>query len=571
MSSDENQEVLKLLLNTPRNHPEFIASTHPVLIDKNVSFIINLDDLIHPEDLLSDDLGAWEQTKTRSKWYVVKKNANEEVCGVTKVADKLPGSYQVCRRPYINKSDRSLKKCIVNVMSPDSSHYNLVYVRYNFEGEEHKIEVKPHGNSTTSTIPYLRTYKSTVSKMKETLTHQNKGLKRVVHDVEEAVGRLEHCKSKGSLPRNENQAKYLKIAGKENVSDPILEITQKMKLESVEDCTDKFIRCYSLDEDSPKVILFTNDQVDDIVNFCCNDVDGHRSLLYVDITFQLGPFFVMMLTYKNTTLYTKRDPATCPLMVGPMMLCMLKDKGTYLTLFQKLTAQVPGLKKYLQGYSSDSESALRQALAQEFEKSLSFLCKLHAQKNIEEKCRKLRFSKSLTDIIINDIFGSGGLVMADSVEDYRDHLDALTSKWDDLEFKDTKKTPSFSTYFRQYKSSDILNHVSAKASRAAGFGDSVQTNNVPESANALLKRWQGFSSKDMSTFIDDVKELIDKQKSDVRRAFLGLESPYVVRTEYRRYEKSPSEFFEDSPGKRKFSERALVDPTRYKEVYQYRH
>jgi hypothetical protein len=75
----------------------------------------------------------------------------------------------------------------------------------------------------------------------------------------------------------------------------------------------------------------------------------------------------------------------------------------------------------------------------------------------------------------------------------------------------------------------------------------------------------------MSTFIDDVKELIDKQKSDVRRAFLGLESPYVVRTEYRRYEKSPSEFFEDSPGKRKFSERALVDPTRYKEVYQYRH
>ncbi|CAB4026532.1 Hypothetical predicted protein [Paramuricea clavata] len=320
-----------------------------------------------------------------------------------------------------------------------------------------------------------------------------------------------------------------------------------MKLESVEDCTDKFIRCYSLDEDSPKVILFTNDQVDDIVNFCCNDVDGHKSLLYVDITFQLGPFFVMRLTYKNTTLYTKRDPATCPLMVGPMMLGMLKDKSTYLTLFQKLTAQVPGLKLYLQGYSSDSESALRQALAQEFEKSLSFLCKLHAQKNIEEKCRKLRFSKSLTDIIINDIFGSGGLVMADSVEDYRDHLDALTSKWDYLEFKDTKKTPSFSTYFRQYKSSDILNHVSAKASRAAGFGDSVQTNNVPESANALLKRWQGFSSKDMSTFIDDVKELIDKQKSDVRRAFLGLESPYVVRPEYQRYEKSPSEFFEDSP------------------------
>jgi hypothetical protein len=134
----------------------------------------------------------------------------------------------------------------------------------------------------------------------------------------------------------------------------------------------------------------------------------------------------------------------------------------------------------MQGNSSDSESALRQALGQEFEKSLSFLCKIHAKKNIEEKCRNLRFSKSLTDIIINDIFGSGGLVMADSAEDHRDQVDALTTKWDDLEIDDTKKAPGFSKYFQQYKSSDILNHVLAKASREAGFGDTVQMNNVPE-------------------------------------------------------------------------------------------
>ena len=34
---------------------------------------------------------------------------NGEVCDVTKVEDKLDDSYQVCRRPYINKSDRSLR------------------------------------------------------------------------------------------------------------------------------------------------------------------------------------------------------------------------------------------------------------------------------------------------------------------------------------------------------------------------------------------------------------------------------------------------------------------------------
>ena len=188
---------------------------------------------------------------------------------------------------------------------------------------------------------------------------QHSSVKRAVHDVEEAVGGLEFCNSMGALPRNERQVSYVKNSAKEKVVDPVLDITRKMKLES-KDGAEKFMWCYSLDDDSPKVILFTDNQLDDLVNFCCNDVGGHKSLLYVDVTFQLGPFFVLMTTYKNTTLFTKRsDPPTFPLMIGPMMLCMLKDKATYLTLFQKLTAQVTGLKAYLQGYSTDSEASLR--------------------------------------------------------------------------------------------------------------------------------------------------------------------------------------------------------------------
>ena len=249
-----------------------------------------------------------------------------------------------CQDPTRCAEDHTLKKCIVNVICPDSSHYNLVHVCYSFEGKEHKIDVKAHGNATTSTIPYLRIYKSTVSKMKEVLVHQDKGLKRVVHEIQESVGGLQYCKSKGSLPRNENQAKYLKSTGKEKVFDPIMQITQKMKLESEEDDADIFVRCYTIDDDSPKVILFMDDQVGDIMNFCCNDVDGHKSLLYVDIKFQLGLFFVLMLTYKNTTLYTKRDPPTCLLIVGPMMLCMLKDKSTILPFFRSLQLRFPGLK-----------------------------------------------------------------------------------------------------------------------------------------------------------------------------------------------------------------------------------
>ena len=92
-----------------------------------------------------------------------------------------------------------------------------------------------------------------------------------------------------ALPRGERQASYIKNTSNEKVLDSILDITQKMKMES-ERGAEKFVRCYSLDDDSPKVVLFTDDQGDDLVNFCCHEVLGHKSLLYVDVTFQLGPF-----------------------------------------------------------------------------------------------------------------------------------------------------------------------------------------------------------------------------------------------------------------------------------------
>ncbi|CAH3108651.1 unnamed protein product [Porites lobata] len=213
------------------------------------------------------------------------------------------------------------------------------------------------------------------------------------------VGDIANCNSVGALPRNERQAKYLKEKNsKGRIADPIFEITEKMKTEDK-----KFTRGYSLDDESPKVILFMDEQVEDI--------------------------------------------------------------ATYLTLFQKISAQVPGLQVNLKGYCTDSEEALRQALAQVFPNSASLLCKVHAQKNIEEKCRKLRFSQSLTNEIVHDIFGSGGLVYADSYEEYNQKLNSLTEKWDRKEFKDSPEELAFSKYFRRYKAEEIWNHVTAKASK----------------------------------------------------------------------------------------------------------
>ena len=160
------------------------------------------------------------------------------------------------------------------------------------------------------------------------------------------------------------------------MEDPIFQITEKMKEESQKG--EKFIRGYYLDDDSPKVVLFTDQQWNDIASFRCNDIDGDKSILYVDVIFQLGSFFVLVTSYQNTTLYTKNSsPPVCPVLLGPIMLFMLKDKASYITLFQKMTARIPGLKVYLQAYCTDGEKALFEALGQEFERSVAFVCKIH--------------------------------------------------------------------------------------------------------------------------------------------------------------------------------------------------
>ena len=569
--SSSNNSVVALLLNAEQCYKEFIATSNPVRVKHNVRFLINLDELNDCEDLLSDDLGSWNQTKTKKKWYETRCDINGKVQKVVKVGDNSPDAFVVCRRPFVNASDRSLHKTIVDITHPDGKHHNIVFVKYEFvNAPEHEVKVKHHGNAKSCSIPYLRTYKSTRKTLEKNANQKGKGLKRAIHEVEMEVGDIANCNSVGALPRNERQAKYLKEKNsKGRIADPIFEITEKMKTEDK-----KFTRGYSLDDESPKVILFMDEQVEDIVNFCCNEVHGHTSLLYVDVTFQLGPFFVLVTTYRNTTLFTKRsNPPTCPVMLGPVMLCMLKDKATYLTLFQKISAQVPGLQVNLKGYCTDSEEALRQALAQVFPNSASLLCKVHAQKNIEEKCRKLRFSQSLTNEIVHDIFGSGGLVYADSYEEYNQKLNSLTEKWDRKEFKDSPEELAFSKYFRRYKAEEIWNHVTAKASKNAGFEDEVQANNISESANAFLKRWQDFQARDMASFIEDCRGLITKQRRDVQRALLGLSSPYILRPEYQGSVKGTDTFFDQQPGDRDNATnnlKAYVDAENFKKVYGHR-
>ena len=252
-----------------------------------------------------------------------------------------------------------------------------------------------------------------------------------MHNVTNNVGELINISSSCSLPKESNQANYIRVKSKQSVADPLLSITQRMKSYKKNN-QEIFIRSYTLDDGSPKVIAFTNKQLEDFANFCCSDINQFKWMLFLDITFQLGPFCLLLTAYQNTNLFVKATEG-CPTMIGPLMLCMLKDECTYLTLFQKMTAHMPGLKGYLQGYASDHEKSLRNALTHEFLATVSYICVLHAKRNISEKCSELDLSKALSSEAIKDIFGQGGLLSCETTESYEFLCNKLTAKWNDLE------------------------------------------------------------------------------------------------------------------------------------------
>ena len=230
-------------------------------------------------------------------------------------------------------------------------------------------------------------------------------------------------------------------------------------------------------------------------------------MLFIDTTFQLGPFYIILTAYQNTTLFVKATEG-CPTMIGPLMLCMLIDECTYLTLFQKMKAHMPGLKGYLQGYASDHEKSLRNALAREFPTAVSYICVVHAKRNISEKCSEFGLSKALLSEIIKDIFGQGGLLYCDTRELYEFLCNKLTAKWNDLE-RAEKKNPLFSQYFETYKKNVLCDHMRLPLSKENGFGSQLVTTNPIESVNAVIKRWNNFSPKDMCTFLKNVNKSID--------------------------------------------------------------
>ena len=87
--------------------------------------------------------------------------------------------------------------------------------------------------------------------------------------------------------------------------------------------------------DSSMVIIGSDDQINLLRKCCVRD----KAVLNIDLTFNLGPFEVTSLTFKNTAQKNQNtDSNSSPIILGPAMIHIIHRQARYIHIVALLSA-----------------------------------------------------------------------------------------------------------------------------------------------------------------------------------------------------------------------------------------
>ena len=444
--------------------------------------------------------------------------------------------YKVSRMRYTNSSSKDLHRAIIFVEDSNELHCDVALVQYRFDGTPHDIEIRPHGNAKHK-IPFIPTKETVIQQIAKAVATQNSN-KRVLHSIEEENGGL-LADSPSHLPRDLNQIRYQKRKLKPLNADPILEV-MNMKEEQLT----QFIQRIHLDNNSPTVILFNEEQISDLKRFCAPDQSKQASIFCCDMTFKLGDFWVVITTFHNLQVFSKRClKPVC--MIGPVMICKKKTREQYTALFQAITAQIPELRENLRAFGQDGERSLLDANILEFPFATGFLDSVHIKRNIEYHItNEMKLSNHFAAMVCADVFGNKrteGLYHCVTRKEFDENVLKLKRKWNEAEAKERKErdmplNPRFSNYFLKNKSELMYTYCREQVAIDANVYVNSRINNQgTESLNNCIKEWQQYQKEDMAKFVRSIYEFVTCQQKEIRKPFLGIHSEFVVNPRYEEY------------------------------------
>lgn len=403
----------------------------------------------------------------------------------------------------------------------DGKIHDVAFVQYVFDGEEHEVKVKAHGNSKTRSSEYYRTSHTTMERLKEIA---NDGPpKTVFYKSIEEKGTISDFKNAASHARNVQQVKNIKKSVQEKPDDPMLELIEMLKHDN-RDKQNAFVRKVETASD-PCVVLTTDQQLKDVERFCTNP--SQFSVLGVDPTFNFGKYYVTVTTYRHLLLRNKDDKN--PVRIGPVLVHHKKEPSSYYELSSTMVKLNANTQNVLV-YGTDGEKALGEGFGRPLPYAQHLLCDLHMKDNIVSKMSELGIRGKASEIVITDIFGKDmgpkrvpGLIDSENQTEFEANLASIKEKWLSLHPQGER----FFIYFRKYKEEVIKQTMTADLRSMAGLGwpPSVYDQNGNECMNSVLQREKQHTGKkklSIPEFVRLLQTVVKRQRTEEDLAFIGL-------------------------------------------------
>ena len=208
-------------------------------------------------------------------------------------------------------------------------------LKYRFDRVEHAIEVKSHGNAIKKKGPFSRTKASTLTLLKKGLDNNPP-----VNIKGGVLGASSLC----DLPRDRQQIHNLQYSRKcSSGSRSLSSVSNDVLAEVMQICKDneadnnKFIRSVEAALE-PMCVLCTDQQLLDLERFCTKD---DFTIISVGPTFNLGPFYVTPIWYKNLLVETTAGHHL--IMLGPVLIHQTKEFLPFHYFASTLTRLNPNL------------------------------------------------------------------------------------------------------------------------------------------------------------------------------------------------------------------------------------
>lgn len=413
--------------------------------------------------------------------------------------------------------------------------HNLVFVQYVFDGREHEVDVKGHGNTKGHQAAYYRTSHTTKERLKELCSHGTPPTAAFYESVEEKGG-VKEFRNAACHSRNIRQIKHVKKTMQHEPNDQMIELIEMQK-EGARNADKAFVRKVETSSD-PYVVLATNHQLNDVVRFCCNP--AKFSVLGVDPTFNFGKYYVTVTTYRHLLFRTKQG--THPVRIGPVMVHNKKETSSYYELSSTMVKLNPETRKTLV-YGTDGEKALGDGFGWPLVNAQHLLCDLHMKDNISAKLHDLGIRGETAKDVMNDIFGKivgservPGLIDAASSDELNTAMENLKVKWASHHGQGKR----FVEYFLKHKLVLVRQTMTADIRAMSGLGwpPAVYDQDPNECMNSVLQREkQRAGKKDLTIpeFARLLASVVRRQRTEEDLALIGVGDQLFLDPDYETY------------------------------------